>query len=60
MEKMLFVIFYMGLSLTLQAQSNVPKQDVESRTPPPTLSVDLADSEPDPIATVICLECGTE
>jgi hypothetical protein len=25
-----------------------------------TLSVDLAGSEPDPIATVICLECGTE
>lgn len=38
MKKVIVVLFGVGLSLSLQAQTNVPKQKTELRTPPATLS----------------------
>lgn len=38
MKNLLFVVFYAGLSLSLPAQTNVPKQEIERKTPSPTMS----------------------
>jgi len=38
MKKLFFLIFSVGLCLSLQAQTNVPKREVELRTPSPTMS----------------------
>jgi acetyl esterase/lipase len=38
MKNLLFLIFGVGVSLSLLAQTKVPKKDIEPGTPPPTMS----------------------